>query len=127
MVATLDAFSGGGGGGGGSNPDATIKQRGSALAVATDAETTVVSLTVGVGFTFKLVGVIGTGSADGEWVVYDDATEVWRQRTSGAVRGLTERFPHALPFAAGHVVALKVIHQQPSVQNFHGTLLGFNA
>lgn len=128
MVAILDAFTSGGGGGGGSTgmPDSTVRARNSAMAVATDAETTVVSLTVTGGFTFKLAQVIATGSADAEWIVYDDSAEVYRTRTSGADRAVELLHGNAIPFAAGHVVTLKVIHEEPSVQNFYGTLLGRN-
>lgn len=128
MVAILDAFSGGGGGGGGSTtlPDAT-PTHGSAASVPTNAETTVVSRVVPPGFTYKLTGVIVTGSADGEWIVYDNATEVYRSRTSGAERGKEILHGNALPFVAGHTVAVKVIHQETSTQNFYGSLLGYDA
>lgn len=125
MTVILDAFTGGtGGGGGGAAPDSTVRARGTAAAVATDAETTVVSRTVPGGFTFKLAQVIATGSTDAEWVLYDDVTEVYRTRTSASDRGVELLHGNAIPFVTGHVASLKVIHQQPSVQNFYGTLLG---
>lgn len=127
MVVTLDAFtSGGGGGGGTSAPDATVRARGSALAIATNAETTVATRLVPGGFTFHLTQVIGTGSADGEWVVYDDAVEVYRTRTSGADRGLELLHGNAIPFAAGHTCTVKVVHENPNVQNFYATLFGYD-
>lgn len=125
MVALLDAFTSGGGGGGGAGmPDSDVRARGTVTAVATDAETTVVTRTVPGGFQFKLAQVIATGSADAEWLLYDDATEVYRTRTSGAERGVDLLHGNAIPFAAGHAVTLKVVHENPNAQNFYGTLLG---
>jgi hypothetical protein len=126
MVASLYAFTGGGGGGGTTLPDVT-PHRGQVTSVPTNAERTVVSYVVPVGYTFKLVGVVATGSADAEWVVYDDTTEVYRTRTDNGDRGVELLHGNAIPFTAGHTVALKVVHQEAASQNFYGTLLGYDA
>jgi hypothetical protein len=126
MVVELNAYSGSGGGGSGAAPDAS-PTHGQAASVPTNAETTVVSRLVPGGWKYKLTQVIATGSAEAEWYVYDDATEVYRTRTSAAVRGMDILHGNAIPFLAGHTVSLKVVHQDPSTQNFYGTLLGYDA
>lgn len=124
-IAVLNAFSGSGGGGGSSVPPDITATHGSAASVPQNAETTVVSMVVSPGYTFKLYGVIATGSADAEWIVYDNSTEVWRSRTSNGDRGL-EIMHNPIPIAAGHTVSLKAVHQEASSQNFYGSLLGRN-
>lgn len=126
MVANLYAFTGGGGGGGTVLPDLT-PHRGSVQSVPKDAETTVASYTVPPGYTFKLHGVVATGSADAEWVLYDNSTEVYRSRTSNGDRGLELVTGNPIPFAAGHTVYLKAVHQEATTQNFYGSLLGYDA
>jgi hypothetical protein len=124
MVANLYAFSGSGGTGGGS-PD-VVPHHGHVAAVPKDAETTVASYVVPVGYTFKLTGLVATGSADAEWIVYDNANEVYRTRTSGAERGKEVLHGNAIPFASGHTAAVKAAHQEVGVQNFYATLLGYD-
>lgn len=127
MVANLYAFSGGGGGGGGTAAHDVVPHHGQVTAVPRDAETTVASYVVPVGYTFRLQGLIATGSADAEWIVYDNTTEVYRTRTSGGERGKEVLHGNAIPFGAGHTVAVKAVHQEASVQNFYATLLGYDA
>lgn len=124
----LNAYTVGGGGGGGSGaaPDAS-PTHGQASTVPTNAETTVVSRVVPPGFTMKLAGVIVTGSADAEWLIYDNATVAAHFRTSGAQRSKEVPFGNPIPFAAGHTCAVKVVHLDPNTQNFYGTLLSYDA
>lgn len=128
MVAQVFATSGGGGGGGTTDPDLTPYQ-GSVTTVPPDAETTVVSHIAAAAF--RLYGVVVTGTTEAEWVVYDDATEVFRSRTSPAERGkdLLEGRGNAIVFASGHTVAVKVRHHNSDVvggtatRDFWATLL----
>lgn len=126
MVAVLKAnASSGGGGGGGSLPEVTLFQ-GSVSSVPTDAVMSVTSLIVPPGYTLKFTGVVATGNADAEWIVYDDSTELYRSRTSNGDRGF--EFTHnPISIAAGHTLALKVVHQESSSKNFEGTLMGYYA
>lgn len=120
---------GGGGGGSSSSPDVT-PTKGSATSVPPNAETTVVSRTVPPTFTYKLHGVVVTGNAAAEWIVYGDATEVFRFRTASTERGAPRTWGNGIPFAAGVVVAIKVVHMESDTlggstnRNFHATLLG---
>lgn len=93
----------------------------------TNAETTVASYLVPNGFEFKMTMVIATGSADAEWYVYDNATEVFRFRSSGAERSKEVPFGNPVPFAAGHTVSVKATHREVSAQNFYATILGYDA
>jgi ribosome-associated protein YbcJ (S4-like RNA binding protein) len=123
MVASLYGFSGGGGGGTASLPDVT-PTHGQVTSVPTQAETTVVSRVVPVGYAYKLRGIVVTGSAAAEWIVYDNATEVYRTRTSESERGKEILSGNAIPFVAGHTCAVKAVHTEVASQNFYGTLLG---
>jgi len=125
MVANLYAFTGGGSGGSPS-PDAT-PHHGTVTAVPANAETTVASYVVPGGYSFKLTGLVATGSADAEWIVYDNATEVYRTRTSNGDRGVELLHGNAIAFASGHTAAVKAVHQDVGVQNFYATLLGYDA
>jgi hypothetical protein len=123
MVANLYAFTAGVGGGG--SPD-SVPHHGQVTAVPTDAETTVVSYVVPVGYRFKLLGLIVTGSANAEWIVYDNTDEVYRTRTSSAERGKEVLHGSAIGFDTGHTVAVKAVHEETRVQNFYATLLGYD-
>lgn len=131
MTATAHVYTGGGGGSPAA-PDVT-PIRGTASAVPPNAETTVVSHIVPGGFTYKLHGVVATGNAAAEWVLYDDLTEVFRFRTSPADRGAPRLWMNGIPFAATHTVALKVVHLEDDTINgstnrtFHAALLGRDA
>lgn len=127
MVASLYASTPSGGGGSTVAPDAT-PTHGQVASVPTNAETTVVTRVVPPGFTYKLTGLIVSGSADAEWIVYDNSTEVFRTRTSSAgERGKHIPLTNPLPFAAGHACTAKAVHQEVGSQNFYGTLLGYDA
>lgn len=125
MVVTLRANATGSGGGGSSSlPDVTPFQ-GVVTSVPTNALQTVISRVVPLGFNMRLTGVVATGSASAEWYIFDNSTELYRTRTSGEDRGV--EFTHnPIPIAAGHTIALKVVHQENSSQNFEGTLLGYD-
>jgi len=128
MVVTLYAYSGTGGT---PTPEVT-PTRGTAVDVPPDTETTVVSHLVPGGYSYKLHGIVATGDAPAEWVLYDNATEVFRTRTSGEARGIELLQGNAIPFAAGHTVYLKVLHAEDDVygstnRTFYATLLGRDA
>ena len=125
MVVVLKANASGASGSAGL-PD-VASTFGSTTTVPPNAWTTVVSRTVPISFVMRLSGVIATGSADGEWAIFDNATEVYRTRTSGTDRSLEILHGHSLAFLAGHVVSLKVVHQEATPQNFYGTLLSYDA
>ena len=127
MVVVLKAnATGGGGGGSGSSVPEVIPIQGVVTSVPTNAWATVVSLIVTPGFNFKFTGVIATGSSDGEWAVYDDTVELYRSRTSSGDRGF--EFTHnPISISAGSTLALKVVHQEVTSQNFEGTLMGYYA
>jgi hypothetical protein len=130
MTATAHVYTGGGGGT--TIPDVN-PTRGAATSVPPNAETTVVSHAVPGGFTYKLHGIVATGNAPAEWVLYDDAVEVFRFRTSPADRGTPRLWMNGLPFAATHTVALKVVHLEGDTiggstsRSFYATLLGRDA
>lgn len=134
MVASLYVNTGSSGGGGTSAPDVT-PYPGSVASVPPNAETTVVSRVVPGGFAFKLYGIIVSGQAAAEWVLYDNGVEVLRDRTSAAERGkdILEGRGNALSFASGHTVLLSVQHTDTDLvlgstsRNFHATLLGRDA
>lgn len=124
MVVVLKANAATGAGSSGL-PSASPTQ-GQVASVAQNAITTVVSRIVPTGFTMRLVGIIATGSADAEWIVLDNATEVYRSRTSNGDRSVEVLHGNSIPFASGHTCTLKVVHQEISTQNFYGTLLSYD-
>lgn len=134
MVASIYVNTGSGGGGGASMPD-VLPFKGSVTSVPPNSETTVVSRVVPGGFAFKLYGIVVSGAAAAEWILYDNAVEVLRGRTSPAERGkdLLAGRSNALSFLTGHTVLVAVIHQDietiagSTSRNFYATLLGRDA
>lgn len=134
MVASLYVSTGSGGGGGTSAPDVT-PYPGAVTAVPPNAEQTVISRVIPGGFAFKLYGIIVSGNAAAEWVLYDNGVEALRGRTSPAERGkdLLEGRGNAISFATGHTVLLSVQHTDTDLvlgstgRNFHATLMGRDA
>lgn len=129
MTVDLYGFSGSGGGGGSAAHDVT-PYYGTVTNVPPDAETTVAQHIAPPGGSFRLAGVIVTGNAEAEWLVYDDATVIFRNRTSSTDRGkdiLEGRGPLVIP--AGHVCTVKALHHEPdlSVRIFYATILGWDA
>ncbi len=127
MTVYLHANSLGGGGGGTSAPD-VLTASGAATSVPPNAETAVVQRVVPLGYTMKLHGLVPSGNADAEWILYDDATEVFRFR-----RSVHDHEPfmweNALSFASGHTISLRAIHQTAdflggsTTRNFYGALV----
>ena len=95
------------------------------LAIPTGIETTIVSYLVPAGKIFLFLGAQGTGSADGDWLVYFDADPQMPYGTSWTDR--TAKFPvnqEAIPLTAGQLISVKVIHNEAAVQDFWGNLYG---
>lgn len=133
MVASVYVNTGSGGGGT-TMPDVT-PFKGSVTAVPPNSETTVISRVVPGGFAFKLYGIIVSGSAAAEWILYDNGVELLRGRTSPMERGkdLLAGRSNAISFVTAHTVLLSVTHQDGETiagstnRNFYATLLGRDA
>lgn len=96
-------------------------------ALGPNAETTVVSYTVGAGKTFYFLGFMAIGDVDAIYRIFIGSSAKLAFRTS--VSGLTAEKFYQLPIftaAAAQIVYLKVMHCHASINaNFEGTLIGY--
>jgi len=87
-------------------------------------EWTVVGLTVATDKKFYLVGWAASGTADGIFKLCKGDVVLMEKRNSAAKRNVSERFP-PVEFDGGEVISIKVKHEETGVQEFYGTLMGY--
>lgn len=94
--------------------------------VPTSVETTIVSYTVPVGYTFYFIGLNTSGNANAIFRLYVDGSIVLAARNSVANLTVSLNYSQSpIKVSAGDTIAIKVIHSVSASCDFEGTILGY--
>lgn len=103
----------------------SITDIGSRGALTSGAETLLIEHSITTGSNFNLTGFDSTGTADGTFSLYENATLLSQYRSSASNQVIMKDFTNPIKFTTGGSVMMFVKHGELLSQGFQGAMYGY--